>query len=118
MIPLLQGVNVFVWEDQGDVITGGLKGLLKAGAIGALLAIVSLYIFLRRFDSTLIVALSIPFSIIAACGAMYFMGQESQRPVDDGPDAGCGYAGRQRGRGSRIHRSNATAPSPIASGRP
>ena len=73
--PLLQGVNVFVWEDQGDVITGGLKGLLKAGAIGALLAIVSLYIFLRRFDSTLIVALSIPFSIIAACGAMYFMGR-------------------------------------------
>ena len=73
--PLLQGVNVFVWEDQGEVITGGLKGLLKAGAIGALLAIVSLYVFLRRFDSTLIVAMSIPFSIIAACGAMYFMGR-------------------------------------------
>ncbi len=73
--PLLQGLNVFVWEDQGDVITGGLKGLLKAGAIGALLAIVSLYVFLRRFDSTLIVAMSIPFSIIAACGAMYFMGR-------------------------------------------
>jgi len=73
--PLLQGVNVFVWEDQGDVITGGLKGLLKAGAIGALLAIVSLYVFLRRLDSTLIVALSIPFSIIAACGALYFMGR-------------------------------------------
>jgi len=73
--PLLQGVNLFVWEDQADVITGGLKGLLKAGAIGALLAIISLYMFLRRFDSTLIVALSIPFSIIAACGAMYFMGR-------------------------------------------
>ena len=73
--PLLQGVNVFVWEDQGDVITGGLKGLLKAGAIGALLAILSLYVFLRRMDSTLIVALSIPFSIIAACGALYFMGR-------------------------------------------
>ena len=73
--PLLQGLNVFVWEDQGDVITGGLKGLLKAGAIGALLAIVSLYVFLRRLDSTLIVALSIPFSIIAACGALYFMGR-------------------------------------------
>ncbi len=73
--PLLQGVSVFVWEDQGDVITGGLKGLLKAGAIGALLAVVSLYVFLRRFDSTLIVAASIPFSIIAACGALYFMGR-------------------------------------------
>ena len=57
------------------MILGPKNVLLKAGAIGALLAIISLYIFLRRFDSTLIVALSIPFSIIAACGAMYFMGR-------------------------------------------
>ncbi len=72
---LLQGVTLFVFEDQGEEITGGLQGLLKAGSIGGLLAILSLYFFLRRLDSTLIVALSIPFSIIAACGLMYFMGK-------------------------------------------
>ncbi len=73
--PLLQGVTLFVWDDQGEEITGGINGLLKAGTIGALLAVLSLYFFLRRFDSTLIVSLSIPFSIIAACGVLYFMGK-------------------------------------------
>ena len=72
--PLLQGVNVFVWEDQAKAITNGIQGLLMAGIIGGLLAVLSLYFFLRRLDSTLIVSLSIPFSIIAACGLLYFMG--------------------------------------------
>lgn len=73
--PLLEGVTLFVWEDQGKEIMGGLTGLLKAGTIGALLAIFSLYFFLRRFDSTLIVSLSIPFSILAASGLMFFLGK-------------------------------------------
>ncbi len=73
--PLLAGVSLFVWEDQGEEIAGGLSGLLKAGTIGALLAILSLYFFLRRFDSTVIVSLSIPFSILAACGIMFFTGK-------------------------------------------
>ena len=72
--PLLQGINVFVWEDQGEIITNGIRGLLLAGLAGSLLAVLSLYFFLRRFDSTFIVSLSIPFSVIAACGLIYFMG--------------------------------------------
>ena len=73
--PLLRGVELFVWEDQAEQITNGIDGLTKAGAIGALLAVFSLYFFLRRLDSTIIVSLSIPFSVIAACGVMYFMGK-------------------------------------------
>jgi HAE1 family hydrophobic/amphiphilic exporter-1 len=73
--PLLQGVQLFVWDDQGEEIMGGIKGLLMAGTIGALLAIFSLYFFLRRIDSTLIVSLSIPFSVLAACGVLYFAGK-------------------------------------------
>ncbi|MEM7352090.1 MAG: efflux RND transporter permease subunit, partial [Acidobacteriota bacterium] len=73
--PLLAGVDLFVWQNQADQITGALNGLTRAGLIGGLLAIVVLYFFLRRFGSTSIVALSIPFSIIAACGVMYFLGK-------------------------------------------
>jgi HAE1 family hydrophobic/amphiphilic exporter-1 len=73
--PLLQGVDLFVWEDQGQEISNGINGLKRAGAIGALLAVFSLYFFLRRLDSTVIVSLSIPFSVIAACGVMFFMGK-------------------------------------------
>ena len=72
--PLLQGIRVFTWDDQADQIVGGLRGLTQSGLIGGLLAIGVLYFFLRRFSSTLIVSLSIPFSIIAATGIMYFLG--------------------------------------------
>jgi HAE1 family hydrophobic/amphiphilic exporter-1 len=72
--PLLKGIQLWVWEDQAEEITSGIDGLKKAGLTGALLATLSLYFFLRRTDSTLIVAMSIPFSIIATCGVMYFKG--------------------------------------------
>lgn len=73
--PLLKGVKLFVWQDQAEEITSGLKGLSTSGAVGGLLAILVLYFFLRRIDSTLIVSLSIPFSVIAACGVLYFLGK-------------------------------------------
>ena len=72
---LLQGVNLFVWQDLAKEITSSISGLQRAGVMGALLAVFVLYFFLRRLDSTLIVSFSIPFSIIAACGVMYFMGK-------------------------------------------
>jgi hydrophobic/amphiphilic exporter-1 (mainly G- bacteria), HAE1 family len=73
--PLLQGVRLFVWEDQAEAITNGINGLTRAGLAGSLLALLCLWFFLRRLDSTLIVSMSIPFSILAACAVMYFMGK-------------------------------------------
>ena len=72
--PLLKGIEVFTWEDQAREITTGIDGLRSAGVMGALLAVVVLYLFLRRFDATLVVSLSIPFSILAALGVMFFLG--------------------------------------------
>ncbi len=73
--PLLEGVSLFVWDNQADQIESALNGLTRAGAVGALFAILVLYFFLRRFGATLIVSLSIPFSIIAACGVIFFLGK-------------------------------------------
>ena len=73
--PLLEGVDVFVWQDQAEEIVNAVDGLTRAGIIGAILAVVVLWFFLRRFDSTLIVSMAIPFSIIAACGVLYFLGK-------------------------------------------
>jgi HAE1 family hydrophobic/amphiphilic exporter-1 len=73
--PLLQGIQLFVWQDQGKEITKGISGLKTSGLVGALLAVVVLYFFLRRLDSTLIVSFSIPFSILAACGVLFFTGK-------------------------------------------
>ncbi|MFQ5878446.1 MAG: efflux RND transporter permease subunit, partial [Acidobacteriota bacterium] len=72
--PLLKGIHLFVWQDQGREITSSISGVRRSGILGALLAVLVLYFFLRRLDSTLIVSFSIPFSLIAACGVMYFLG--------------------------------------------
>ncbi len=73
--PLLHGIKVFTWDDQAEQITNGVNGLTQSGLIGGFLAVLILYFFLRRFASTSITALSIPFSVIAACGVLYFMGK-------------------------------------------
>ena len=73
--PLLEGVNFFMWGNQADMIVEAVDGLTQAGLIGAVLAILVLYIFLRQLSSTLIVSMSIPFSIIATCGVLYFLGK-------------------------------------------
>jgi len=73
--PLLKGVNLFVWEDQAREIRGGIEGLAESGLQGALLAVLVLYFFLRRWDTTLIVSSSIPISILATTAVMYFTGR-------------------------------------------
>ncbi len=72
--PLLKGVKLFVFDDQAKEITQGIDGLTSSGIVGSLLAVGILYLFLRRVDSTLIVSFCIPFSVIAACGLLYFLG--------------------------------------------
>jgi hydrophobic/amphiphilic exporter-1 (mainly G- bacteria), HAE1 family len=73
--PMLHGVKLLMWHDQAEQITNGIRGLRTAGVVGGLFAIIVLYFFLRRFTATLIVSLSIPFSILAATGVLYFMGK-------------------------------------------
>ncbi|MFQ5737534.1 MAG: efflux RND transporter permease subunit [Acidobacteriota bacterium] len=72
--PSLQGIQVLVWHNSGKEITKSLFGLLNAGMIGALLAIFVLYLFLRKFGATLAIGFAIPFSIVAAIGFLYLMG--------------------------------------------
>jgi HAE1 family hydrophobic/amphiphilic exporter-1 len=73
--PQLQGISLFVFQDQAKEIVDGIRGLRDAGMIGGLLAVLVLYLFLRRVDTTLIVSLAIPFSIVASCTILYFLGK-------------------------------------------
>ena len=73
--PALNGINLFVWEDQAEEITSGLSGIRTEGLLGALLAVLVLFLFLRRVDTTSIVSLTIPMSIIATAIVLYFAGR-------------------------------------------
>lgn len=73
--PALDGVEVLVWHNAGEEITESLSGLLNAGILGALLAVIVLYLFLRRIGPTLLIGLCIPFSIISSIGFLYLLGE-------------------------------------------
>ena len=73
--PSLAGINLFVWEDQAEEITSGLAGIRTEGLLGALFAVILLFLFLRRVDTTSIISLTIPMSIIATAIVLYFAGR-------------------------------------------
>ena len=72
--PAFNGINLFIMQDEADSVTSSLRDLLYAGLIGALLSVAVLYLFLRSLTTTLLVVLSVPFSICIALACMYFMG--------------------------------------------
>ena len=73
-LPQMRGINIFSLDNQGDSVRGSLADLLNAGALGGLLAIFVLYLFLRQLTTTLIVTASVPFSLMITLGALYFGG--------------------------------------------
>ena len=73
--PSLAGINLFVWDDQAEEITSGLAGIRTEGLLGALFAVILLFLFLRRVDTTSIISLTIPMSIIATAIVLYFAGR-------------------------------------------
>lgn len=73
--PELEGINFLIWEDQGKEILKTVDDLRNTGIIGALLASLVLYLFLRRVSSTFFAVLSIPFSLIVACGVIWATGR-------------------------------------------
>jgi HAE1 family hydrophobic/amphiphilic exporter-1 len=73
--PALEGIEVITFEDQAEEITNSIRGLMQSGIIGALLATGILFFFLRRLTATLVVALAIPFSLLASAAILYFTGR-------------------------------------------
>ncbi len=73
-LPQMQGINIFALDNQADSVRDSLSDLLDAGIIGAMLAIVVLYLFLRQLSSTLIVTACIPFALTITLGVIYFAG--------------------------------------------
>lgn len=69
--PELNIVTVF---NQADYINFAIDNLVSTTVQGGLLAIIILLIFLRSFKTTLVIALSIPISIITTFVLLYFTG--------------------------------------------
>ena len=72
--PELQGVNYFVFWDQGRIIEESISNVQTTGMWGGVFAFLVLFLFLKRFRITLMLTLAIPLSILISVLVMYFMG--------------------------------------------
>ncbi|MFT2090916.1 efflux RND transporter permease subunit [Paraglaciecola sp. 2405UD69-4] len=72
--PAFNGIHLLIMDNEAQSVTKSLSDLLDAGLLGALLSLIVLYAFLRNITSTLLVVLSVPFSICITLGCMYMMG--------------------------------------------
>jgi multidrug efflux pump subunit AcrB len=81
MLPTIQGaappgMKVELLADQSTFVTGAVHGLLTEGLIAAALTAAMILLFLGSVRSTLIVAVSIPLSVLAALLVMrLFLGE-------------------------------------------
>lgn len=67
-----KGLSIMVMMDQGDYITLIVNSVLQSMILGAILAIIVLAIFLKDVKPTIVVAISIPLSVLTSLVLMYF----------------------------------------------
>lgn len=60
--------------DQAEFIERSLGSVYSNAILGALLAVIILWLFLRNMGSTMVIGLSIPISIVVTFALMYFRG--------------------------------------------
>ena len=70
----LPGYNFKVISNQGTFINDAIGEVKNSALLGMALAVLILFVFLRRIGTTLIISVSIPVSIIATFNLMYFNG--------------------------------------------
>ncbi|HHO53976.1 MAG TPA: efflux RND transporter permease subunit, partial [Deltaproteobacteria bacterium] len=72
--PRTEGASFFVFFSQGELIKDSVDTLSNTALFGGLFAIVVLWLFLREWRMTLLIAASIPFSLLITVGVLYFTG--------------------------------------------
>ena len=70
----LPGYNFHVISNQGQFIDASIGEVKNTAVLGVILAMAVLFVFLKRFNVTMVVCLSIPISIITTFNLMYFNG--------------------------------------------
>ncbi|MBT4482438.1 MAG: efflux RND transporter permease subunit [Candidatus Latescibacteria bacterium] len=70
----LPGYELTVIQNKGEFITSTINEVKQTALIGILLAVIVLFVFLRRIGTTAVISAAIPISIIATFNLMYFNG--------------------------------------------
>ncbi len=71
---LRRDVQVDLLSDQSTFIAAAVDDVKQAAVLGAALAVLVIWVFLRRPSSTFVVGLSIPISVVVTFAPMYLLG--------------------------------------------
>ncbi|MCP4202709.1 MAG: efflux RND transporter permease subunit [bacterium] len=74
-LPESEGAQFRIYQDASLDVRKGLGQLRDAGLIGGLLAIGAVFLFLRKLQTTALIAIAIPISVVATFVLMFFSRQ-------------------------------------------
>jgi multidrug efflux pump subunit AcrB len=69
------GMNITELFDQSVFVTSSIEGVVREGAIAAVLTALMILLFLGSWRSTLVVMISIPLAILSSIVMLYFLGE-------------------------------------------
>ncbi len=69
---LPEGIKLSIVSDTSTTINDTIKSVAEHGALGGILAVIILFLFLRSPRSTAVVAITLPIALIGTFSAMYF----------------------------------------------
>lgn len=72
-----EGVKIVPTFDQSTYIRNAIKSLTNEAFMGAALAVIVIFLFLQSVRSTLVIAISIPLSLMATFMLLFFLGKQS-----------------------------------------
>ncbi len=73
--PAAAGITYRIFQDASLDVRKGLGQLRDAGLLGGALAVLAVFFFLRRYRTTLLIALAMPISVVATFVLIYFLRQ-------------------------------------------
>jgi HAE1 family hydrophobic/amphiphilic exporter-1 len=68
----LSDLDIQITSNNAQYIEDSISSVLQNFVIGGILAVIILFIFLRNFSSTIVIATAIPISVLATFALMYF----------------------------------------------
>jgi HAE1 family hydrophobic/amphiphilic exporter-1 len=72
-LPQMQGITIYVIDNQAEAIRSSLADVGSSGLLGGLFALIVLYAFLRHWPTTVFVSLAVPLSLLITFAVMYFV---------------------------------------------
>lgn len=70
-LPDFSGIELYVMENQADMVVTSLNDIVDSGLIGFVLSSFVLFWFLRDVRMTIVVSLAVPFSLLITLAMMY-----------------------------------------------